>query len=115
MIALIEEIKGDVRIIRLQGRINVKALKDIDTAEQLVKKVAKKKVIINLEQVISIDSTGLGFLVSVYKNVTSLDGIAVLSGPNDRIMALLELTRMVRVFDIYKTDEEALKSILNHV
>lgn len=66
------------------------------------------RFIIDLSDVLFVDSSGLGVLLSGYKNVTLKSGRFALSGLHARVQSMFELTRLHRVFDIYSSLEEAL-------
>ncbi|MFA5982970.1 MAG: STAS domain-containing protein [Methylococcaceae bacterium] len=65
-------------------------------------------LVVQLEQVRFIDSSGLGALLSGYKNAASRSGKLVLSNIQPQVLAMFELTRLNRVFEIYLDVDEAL-------
>ena len=65
-------------------------------------------LVIDLTDVRFIDSSGLGALLSGYKNATLRAGSFVLAGLQPRVQSMFELTRLHRVFEIYPGVEEAL-------
>lgn len=67
-------------------------------------------LIIDLGDVSFIDSSGLGALLSGYKNVSSHQGSLTLSGLQSQVQSLFELTRLHRVFKIYPSLEEAMSN-----
>lgn len=67
-------------------------------------------LIIDLAQVRFIDSSGLGALLSGYKNAGLRSGSFVLAGLQPRVQSMFELTRLHRVFEIYASLQEALGS-----
>jgi anti-sigma B factor antagonist len=79
-----------------------------DTKDRLLKKIQEgySKVILNLERVNFIDSSGLGVIISVLKNLGQ-DGQLVVCHVNEAIMSLFRLTRMNRFFTICSDTEEA--------
>lgn len=70
----------------------------------------RRQLVVDLSALAFIDSSGLGALLSGYKNATQRGGTLVLCGPQPRVRAMFELTRLNRVFDIYPTVQEALAS-----
>lgn len=66
-----------------------------------------RRLIIDLADVQFIDSSGLGALLSGYKNASLHSGALQLSGLQPRVHALFELTRLNRVFEIYPGPGEA--------
>lgn len=69
-----------------------------------------KKIVVDISQCEFIDSTFLGALVVSLKKVTSKGGDLRLVGFQPAVGAMFEMTRMFRVFDSFKTKEEAVKS-----
>jgi anti-sigma B factor antagonist len=69
-----------------------------------------KNLVIDLKEVRFVDSSGLGVLVSGFKNASTRQGSIKLSGLQAQVKSMFELTRLHRVFDIYQTVDEALES-----
>jgi anti-sigma B factor antagonist len=69
-----------------------------------------KDLILDLKEVLFIDSSGLGVLVSGYKNASILHGTLKLSNLQSQVKSMFELTRLHRVFDIFTTVDDALLS-----
>jgi len=70
-----------------------------------------KKLILDLTEVRFVDSSGLGSLLSGHKNAGLREGRFVLVGVQSRVQSMFELTRLTRVFEIYRGVEEALANI----
>jgi anti-sigma B factor antagonist len=68
------------------------------------------ELIVDLKEVRFIDSSGLGVLVSGFKNASARQGSLKLSGLQTQVRSMFELTRLHRVFDIFQTTDEALES-----
>ena len=67
-----------------------------------------RDLLIDLDQVQFIDSSGLGALLSGLKNAGLRSRAFILAGLQPRVRSMFELTRLHRVFDIYPKLEEAL-------
>lgn len=65
-------------------------------------------VVVDLKEVRFIDSSGLGALVSGFKNASSRQAELKLSSLQNQVKSMFELTRLHRVFDIYQTVDEAI-------
>lgn len=65
-------------------------------------------IVVNLEEVRFIDSSGLGKLLSDYKNAILQNGSLKLAGLQPQLQSIFELTRLHRVFEIYPSVQEAL-------
>jgi anti-sigma B factor antagonist len=64
-------------------------------------------LVIDLSGVDFCDSTGLGVLVAVVKRVRTAGGDLRLVTNDERLTALLELTRLDQVFDVYPRVDDA--------
>lgn len=99
---------GDVIVVHCEGRI---VFRDEATALSRVAVEAlraAKVVVLDLEGVERIDSAGLGELVFVYVSAEGFGNTVKLAGPNPRVRALLDLTNLSSVFEIYPSLAEAL-------
>jgi len=71
------------------------------------KQLEKAKIIlIDLQDVTFIDSSGLGALVSALKTVRSKGSKLFICSINDQIRMLFELTSMDRVFEVYNSEKD---------
>lgn len=68
-------------------------------------------LVINLEGVRYIDSTGLGVLIGALKKVREKDGSINLVCNNPQIKKIFNITGLVKIFGIYKNEEDALASL----
>ncbi len=68
------------------------------------------KVVINLEQVTRMNSSGLGILISAMTSLKNKDGELKLAGVNETMEGILVMTKLNSIFDIYETAEGAAKS-----
>jgi anti-sigma B factor antagonist len=69
------------------------ALKELDTQ-------GKDRIVLHLDRVSFIDSSGIGAILSFYKLVNQA---LILSNPSATVMCVLELLRLHRVFEIEHT------------
>ncbi len=65
------------------------------------------RIIIQLEQVRFIDSSGLGALLSGHKQCVAKSGKLALANIQRQVLSMFELTRLNRVFEIYADLNEA--------
>jgi anti-sigma B factor antagonist len=85
-----------------------------DTLKEAMKEVFEggaKNVLVDLSQVRFIDSSGLGALVSGFKNSVSHRGRLALSGLQEQVRSMFELTRLHRVFEIHEGVDPAMASL----
>lgn len=70
----------------------------------------EKNILVDLKDVRFIDSSGLGALVSGFKNAISQQGSLKLAGLQPQVKSMFELTRLHRVFEIFNSFEEAMET-----
>ncbi len=70
----------------------------------------KQNLVIDLKEVRFVDSSGLGSLVSGFKNASARNGNLKLCGLQPQVKSMFELTRLHRVFEIFPSADEALAS-----
>lgn len=102
---------GDVAIIDISGRITLGEGNVM--LREIVRDLTDKgtnRIVLNLNDVNYIDSSGLGELVKTHTTVRNKGGELKLAGLNMRVQDLLEVTRLVAVFDIQKNEASAIQS-----
>lgn len=71
---------------------------------------SNSRVVLDLSQLRFIDSSGLGAMLSCLRQLSGKGGDLKLSSMSKQVRALFELVRMHRIFDIYGTNEEAIRA-----
>mgnify|MGYP000103040008 FL=1 len=103
--------EGDIGIVKpIEKRLD--AFVAFEFKEKLLEliKGGTQDVILDLEKVEFVDSSGLGAMVSALK-ATSRNGNLVLCNITDEVKSVLELTRLYRIFDIASDLQEAKRTI----
>ena len=107
------ELGLDVRKVDEHSVVDVKGEIDVYTAPKLREKLIElvsegsDDVVVNLEGVDFLDSTGLGVLVGGLKRVRSHDGELVLVCTKSRILKVFEITGLTKVFSIHDSVDAA--------
>jgi anti-sigma B factor antagonist len=101
---------GDVAILDLAGRLWVQEQPLHDQTRSLLEGGCRF-LILNLEKVDYIDSSGLGQLVSIWTSVRSRDGNINLLCPTERVRRLLRTTALYIVFDVFDDEQRALAAV----
>jgi anti-anti-sigma factor len=70
-----------------------------------------KYVILNLEKVESIDSSGLGAVTFGKRQMNDVGGILGLCCMQNKVLTMMKITKLDRVFSIYENAEEGLSRI----
>ena len=102
--------RDGVLIVDCSGRLvfgeETAALRDL-VKDSLLE---SKQILLNLSGVDYIDSGGLGTLVSLFTSARSLGGAIKLANLTPRVGDLLQVTKLVTVFEVYNSEELAIQS-----
>jgi anti-sigma B factor antagonist len=79
-----------------------------DVARKLINE--NKRIVLNLSGVNYIDSGGLGTLVSLFTTAQKAGGSIKLANLTERVGDLLQVTKLLTVFEVYDSEEKALDS-----
>jgi anti-sigma B factor antagonist len=105
-----KEIDG-VSIVALNGRI---VLGEESTAlREKVKNLlgaGKKRIVLDMSKVTYIDSAGLGILVAAHVSANKQGAALHLSNLGNKFHDVLQLTRLLTVFNVFDTEDAAIKS-----
>jgi anti-sigma B factor antagonist len=102
---------GGVIVVDLAGRI---ALGETSAnLHQTLKNLVndgKGQILLNLADVTTIDSSGLGTLVAGYTSVETNGGQLKLANLSDRTSELMTITKLYTVFEIFDNERAAINS-----
>jgi anti-sigma B factor antagonist len=103
--------RDGVTILDLKGKITI-GVGDVAlrNAVQDVINSGANRVIINLHDVTTIDSSGVGELVSAYTTARNRGAQLRLENLPAKVSDILQITQLITVFDVFDTEDEAVKS-----
>jgi anti-sigma B factor antagonist len=101
---------GDRMVVDVGGEIDVYTAPKL--RERLVELInsGHYHLIVNLEGVDFLDSTGLGVLVGALKRVRAHEGSLLLVCTQERLLKIFRITGLAKVFPIYDSVEAAAKA-----
>jgi anti-sigma B factor antagonist len=102
---------GDVCVLKLDGKFM--AAGDSFFLREKIKNVLSmgiQKLLIDMDSVPYIDSTGVGFLVSSHTSISQEGGHLKLLKVKPKILEVFKLMNLLKVFEIFEDDETAMKS-----
>ena len=100
-----------IAIIELAGEMDVYTTPKAKEAMLELLEKGYYHLVVNLQQTVYLDSTALGVLVGTLKRVREQGGDLRLVAPPPRIKRLLEITRLVNVFPIDASEQEATEKL----
>ena len=102
----------DIVILDLGGRITIgEGTLILRNEIQKLLDAGNSKFLLNLADVDYIDSSGLGELVTSFTTVRNKNGQLKLLSLTRRVRDLLQITKLLTVFDTFDNETEALKSL----
>jgi anti-sigma B factor antagonist len=106
-----ERKRNDVTILDLKGKITIGAAEEaLRDAVHRVLGAGAQKLVLNLKEVTTIDSSGVGELVSSYTSATNRGAKIKLANLPPKINDILTITQLITVFDVYDSEDEAVAS-----
>ncbi len=102
---------GDVSVLDVSGRITLGESSSI--LRESLRECAGARhpsVLLNLEEVNYIDSSGIGELVSGYTNIRDAGGQLKLLNLTKRVKDLLQITKLYTVFEVFDDEAAAIQS-----
>lgn len=102
---------GTATIVDLSGALNLgPATERLHDKINSLLQQDRKHIILNLGEVTSVDSGGLGELVRTHTSAKSKGGSVKVVNLPKRVHDLLVMTRLVTIFDVFDNEDAAVKS-----
>ena len=101
---------GEVIIFDINGEIDLYNAPEIKEKIKEEMNNGKVNIIINLDKVSYIDSSGIGVLISSLSNLKKVGGALKLINVYASVRKVFELTKLTSFFDIYDSEAEALSA-----
>lgn len=102
---------GDVIVIYLKGRLDVHLSADIEKEiNRIIKDEPQAHLLLNLAEVEYMSSSGLRIFVSTMRILKESQRKLKLCNMNNAVKKIFEVVELMDMFEIYDSEEEALKS-----
>ena len=100
-----------ITILDFKGKITI-GVGDVALRDAVLEALdaGSRNLLINLKDVSTIDSSGVGELVSSYTTVTNQSGTLRLLNIPPKVMDVLQITQLITVFDSFDDEDEAVAS-----
>ena len=99
-----------VAVVQVEGQLIVGNRQELKELVQAALDAGERRILIDFSRTGYIDSSGLGALVSISKKIREAGGELRLSGLNEDLRSLFELTKLDTLFAIAETPQQALAS-----
>jgi anti-sigma B factor antagonist len=100
--------RGKVTILDIEGAIKLGESAEFfsQTLDNVLRK-EKTNVVINFSRINYIDSTGMGELIGYLSKFSGENRQVVLVNPSGRILRLLEVVRLDKIFKLFQDEDAA--------
>lgn len=103
----VEELTGDVSLIRAEGRLDMVSAPGLRSIVADALAAGRTRLVVDLSGVVFMDSSGLGALVGCLKAARQAEGDLRLVRPSAQVVSVLRLTNLDRVLAIVDAPETA--------
>jgi anti-sigma B factor antagonist len=100
--------RNDVTVLRLKGSLNALTAPEIKTEIDAYVAEKRLKVIVDLEGLDLVDSSGVGAIVSLFKRLRMIGGDVKIAGIRGQPKEIFRILRLEKAFDILPTLDDAL-------
>jgi anti-anti-sigma factor len=102
---------GHVAVVDLSGNITIGG-GDAVLRQGVFKLLEdnQKHILLNLQHVLYMDSSGIGEMAACYKAAKKKNGSIKLLSPSEKVRDQLQITKLEDEFEIYRNEKEALSS-----
>src|SRR5260370_40023433 len=103
--------RDGVTILDLKGKITI-GVGDVALHNAVQDEIngGAPKVVINLKDVTTIDSSGVGELVSAFTTATNRGAKLSLANLPSKVSDILQITQLITVFDVFDSEDAAVRS-----
>jgi anti-sigma B factor antagonist len=99
-----------VVVKRMPERVNARTAREFMRALRPFLVTDRPQLVLDLSQVVRLDAAGVEMLLSCMSAAHKRDGDLKLAAPSQQAYVVLELTRTERLFEIYETSTDAVRS-----
>lgn len=101
------EEKGDVTVVRLEGRLDAASSPQIEKQLQAIIDAGHFKVVLNFERVEYLSSAGMRLMLSISKRLKNLAGKLIACNMSEEVLEVIKMAGFHQVIEIYPSEEES--------
>ena len=109
---ILERKSGDIDVISLDGRLDAYSANDLEAKLNSMVDAAQVRLIVSLENLDYISSSGLRVLLAALKKTRKQQGDIRLSCLKPYIKEVFDIAGFTQLFKIFDTDESAIDSFV---
>ncbi len=101
---------NNITLVVLRGEIGTETVNQFKDKIDAIINEGRKRLIMDFQEVSYLNSMGLGVVAATLKKVKKDKGDLKLINLSPAVQELFELTRLTKVFEIFDSEETAIKS-----
>ena len=107
-----ERTSGNVSVLDVAGRMTIETVGDMPLLARVRQLLqgGRTRVVVNLAGVPYIDTTGIADLVEAYVATSRQGGSLKLLHPTPHVRAVLTMTRLLTILEVYEAEADAVAS-----
>ena len=105
---LVRKKEKNLCVLSISGKINVQTSADLKKEVIDIADSGESKIYLDFSNVEFVNSSGLGSLINLLKELRKKDVALYIVNPSDFIKSLFELTHLDQIFTSYNNIEEAI-------
>jgi anti-anti-sigma factor len=108
MIDVTSREENGIRVAAVEGKLSTGASPDLDKFLSALVEDGAINILLNLEELDYIASTGLRVILATGKKLARIGGKLILCSPNLMVMDVLKMSGFSQMFAVFEGEEEAL-------
>jgi stage II sporulation protein AA (anti-sigma F factor antagonist) len=106
------DVKNNVLCIRLDGELDHHTADELrELASKAIEQENIRHIVLNLEQLTFMDSSGLGVILGRYKQIKQVNGEMVVCAISPAVKRLFEMSGLFKIIRLEETEEFALQRL----
>jgi stage II sporulation protein AA (anti-sigma F factor antagonist) len=106
------EVKNDVLCVRLSGELDHHSADELrEKATSAIESYGIRHIVLNLEQLSFMDSSGLGVILGRYKQIKQLHGEMVVCAISPAVQRLFDMSGLFKIIRLEPSEENALQRL----
>ena len=110
MIDVSSRIENEITVVDIEGKMNTGASPDAEKFLNVLLDEGVTKILLNLEELDFIASTGLRVILSTGKKLAKISGRIAICNPNHTVMDVLKMSGFSQMFNVFEDEAEAIAS-----
>ncbi len=110
MLKLVTFMKQGVLVVRLEGELDVCGATEFRAeVDEALDTTGAKHILLNMQGVTFIDSSGLGVILGRYRHIAQLGGKLLVVHLEPQVQRIFELAGLMKILTIYQSEDQALE------